>query len=326
MSWDSWQIRRKNKLLRLTLVLGISWTLFSGTLLSGHQASVVTQEQNNAINNYPSPNFSCHNLTWIPESVLSVNSKPLWVASFPGSGAEMFRSLIGSFTGGVPGASIYENDHVNESCHQQVATCKTHWPVLPMHSPLQYKEHFQPHAILLLRNPLTAFPSRLNHLWERNHKVGFHTEQAPENNWNRWIKRNLNVQLQKYKQFIYAWTNSSFHYKVTLFLPYEGLTDRSHGQEWIQRVKRVLLMSSVRVAHSDIILRCLWQNALFDRPKLKRAEHKYVPGYTEIQRSKMLEIMDELLVETKAFVELYDILRGYKEVIQTDTRVIQPAT
>jgi hypothetical protein len=192
-----------------------------------------------------------------------------------------------------------------------------------MHAPLEYKEHFQSQAILLLRSPLTAFPSRLNHLWEQNHQVGFHTKQAPENTWNRWIKLNLDTQLHKYKSFVLAWSNSSFHYNITLYLPYEGLTDRDHGQEWTPRVGKVLQMANIRVAHPNV-LECLWRYTLFEQPKRKRAHHSYVPGYTQKQHAKLLQMMDELLEETQDIAELHHILHGYRETIQTETRVLVP--
>ena len=161
---------------------------------------------------------------------------PLWIPSFPGSGAEMVRSLLFELTDHrFLGGSIYEKDEYPVSCFDGGAiTCKTHWPVLSHQSPLPLHTHnnnnninknnsnsnkednktyslsssqhfFHNQTILLVRNPFTAIPSRFNHLWERTHGLSFHSQQAPEAKWNQWIQRNFPIQSTKYKEFVQTW-------------------------------------------------------------------------------------------------------------------------
>lgn len=288
------------------------------------------------------------------------HNKPVWVASFPGSGAEMFRLLVESITGGMPGWSIYDSDHpaqTNGTCLSvHAATCKTHWPVLRLHpppapptimkQPLQHEssasapDHeyydsypYHPYAMVLLRNPAKAFPSRLNHQWEINNKAGFHSQQAPERAWNRWIAHSLQGQMDKYKELILTWTNTPNRTmeslslppppSVALFVPYEGLTSWTQGAHWTEQVANVLRSANSRVAQSFEDLECLWKSSMFEHPTMKRAEHTYQPGYTAKQHAKLVRMMDELLELTQEDrPDVWKILQGYRISIVNDTRII----
>jgi hypothetical protein len=270
-------------------------------------------------------------------SVSTTSIKPIWVASFPGSGAEMFRQVIETITYGVyKGWSIYDDDveastthtHNATACHSlRAATCKTHWPVLPHHSPSSeplYKQQYASQAIVLLRNPRAAFASRLNHLWELQHNVAFHSQQAPEKAWNRWIARNFQQQIAKYKLLIQTWAQHP-HYNVSLYLPYEGLTDPNKGPQWTQRVRQLLQHQQ----HAQLVanasqIPCLWRLAVLEQPRVKRQGHSYSPGYTTHQKQAMLQMMDELLGEVAVahnLPSLVKILSDYRQDIATHTRI-----
>ena len=213
-----------------------------------------------------------------------IQHKPMFVPSFPGSGAELFRTLIQALTGGIQGWSVYDDVEppYYESCHSLYAiTCKTHWPVLEQKSPRLefFVKNYDPTVILLVRNPMAAFPSRLNHLWETNTRTKEHSTQAPERAWNRWISTTFDVQISKYYEFILSWLLQNHNkqnqnqttipvngvpnpysttggdvdettaaaalitpspYKVALFLPYEGLVNREDGPNWSHQVVRAL--------------------------------------------------------------------------------------
>jgi hypothetical protein len=162
---------------------------------------------------------ACQGLTYTSPPV---QHRPIWIASYTGSGAEMVRDLVQALTGGLVGGSVYtKRDPPFMDCiTSQAATCKTHWPILPVHSPLLVT-----HAIVLVRNPIHAFASRLNHLylWEVKTETGEHTRQALERAWNQWIQKHWKHQLEKYHELIHTWTNTSFPYKVELILAYEDL-------------------------------------------------------------------------------------------------------
>lgn len=241
---------------------------------------------------------ACTSIQWTQPDTAKVN-KPIWVASFPGSGAEMFRLFVESITGGELGWSIYDNDHPagNETCVEiRAATCKTHWPVLPKEAPTSAQNLLLYHsqAIVLLRNPVTAFPSRLNHQFEIVNRRGYHTQQAPEKVWNRWIRQHIQGEIQAYQSFVSMWQNATLP-SVALFVPYEGLTDPLVGLLWAERVTRVLREANHRVPTESSALQCLWKRSIFDQPKRKRANHSYQAGYTTQEQRRLEGMMEDLL-------------------------------
>uniref|UniRef100_UPI004055CC9E hypothetical protein n=1 Tax=Candidatus Electrothrix sp. TaxID=2170559 RepID=UPI004055CC9E len=259
-------------------------------------------------------NNPCHNATWI-QPINPASSKPIWVASFPGSGAEMFRSFIESITGGEPGWSIYDTDHPgNQTCTEiHAATCKTHWPVLPM-SPPTFQSNlvlYHDQAIVLLRNPLHAFPSRLNHQFEVINRRGYHTQQAPENVWNRWIRQHIHGQVDAYKDFVSTWTNATSPPFVALYVPYEGLVHPDTGWVWAKRIAHVLKDAHHAVPADQATLRCLWKLSILDRPTRKRAKHSYKPGYRWEEYQQLQALMDDIAQKAVQNTELYKILNEY---------------
>jgi hypothetical protein len=293
------------------------------------------------------------------------------VASFPGSGAEMFRQVIETITlGRSKGWSIYDGgtdagDNQNATttttttCHSlHAATCKTHWPVLPQHSPSSsiYRQQYAPQAIVLLRNPAAAFSSRFNHLWELRRSIKFHSQQAPEKAWKKWIAKNFQQQWIKYQLLIQTWATDP-HYHVSLYIPYEGLTDPVKGPQWTQRVAQLLQDQQQYhddnhtnpttheihqvVAHASDIP-CLWRLAVLEQPRVKRQGHAYVPAYTTKQQQALLQMMDELIVmststqqqqqvaadanhhhhSSSSLSSLVQILSHYRQEIATHTRIV----
>lgn len=281
----------------------------------------------------------CKDLTYTSPSI---PHKPVWIASYPGSGAEMVRDLVQALTGGLGGGSVYvQRDPPYMDCRSaNAATCKTHWPVLPMHSPLLLNETsadgYSPTAIVLLRNPIHAFPSRLNHLWEVKTNMGEHTRQAPERAWNQWIQKSWKQQVDKYFELIHTWTNESFPLQVELLLAYEDLISQESspsetnplGAQTAQKLVDVLKRSNVRVVQGKGKVACLWRHTVIQKPKKKRAAHAYTPGYTKAQKDRILDRMETDLLRvggrsSPVEQELLRLFQQYKETIQNSTRIIE---
>jgi len=334
----------------------------NATESTNHRAAIESTISNTITLEAVPPNSigSCHNLSWwtttvspllgsssnnnAVKSLLSHDRPPktIWVASFPGSGAEMFRKLIEALTGGLPAWSVYTKDNPNQtlSCLEvHAATCKTHWPVLsfkPISFPNQTKttqQHdnngvdetsFHSQAIVLLRNPLSAYPSRFNHQWELKHNVGYHVRQAPERAWNNFAKRNFPHQQESYAQFVSTWanlssslsslssdntvtnssSNNSNSHRVALFVPYEGLIDPSQGPFWVRKILKVLHEAGTRHVSDNGDHRndndndsatCLWKDVIFNRPTMKRAPHTYTPGFTKEQSDQLHRMLTNVL-------------------------------
>jgi len=102
-------------------------------------------------------------------------------ASFPGSGSEMNRMLVGAVSG-IRSASQYKDKlspiagrYKSEEQLYNFLIVKTHWPSLGA-KPI---ESFN-RAIVLIRDPLDAMPSYLNWMYEnQERKEENHSIQAP---------------------------------------------------------------------------------------------------------------------------------------------------
>jgi len=102
-------------------------------------------------------------------------------ASFPGSGSEMNRMLVGAVSG-VRSASQYKDKispiagrYKSEEQLYNFLIVKTHWPSLGA-KPI---ESFN-RAIVLIRDPLDAMPSYINWMYEnQERKEDNHSIQAP---------------------------------------------------------------------------------------------------------------------------------------------------
>jgi hypothetical protein len=274
-------------------------------------------------------NGNCQTLNWT-QPVQKQTVKPVWVASFPGSGAEMFRLFVESITAGAPGWSIYDSDHPgNQTCTQvNAATCKTHWPVLSKEPPTAVHNQGRYHskAILLLRNPANAFPSRLNHQFEIINRRGFHTQQAPEKVWNRWIRQHAAGEVRAYYHFLRTWLNSSLP-SVGLVVPYEGLTNPQTGLFWATKIVDILHDAHHIVPTDSKSLGCLWRKSIFNKPQRKRAEHTYQPGYRPADHQRLQRLIEELLRDVtnkEEDLELFNILQGYHVTLanHTQTRIL----
>jgi hypothetical protein len=240
----------------------------------------------------------------------------------------MFRLFVESITGGEPGWSIYDTDHPgNQTCTQiKAATCKTHWPVLPKEPPIRddNQELYHSRAIVLMRNPANAFPSRLNHQFETINRRGYHTQQAPEKVWNRWIRRHIHGEVRAYRNFVQTWQNATVP-SVALFVPYEGLTDPNTGLFWASRVANVLREAHYRTPEDTKALECLWKQSIFDNPNRKRAAHSYRAGYRPEDHDRLQQLMKELMSDvnlSKKGKNLADILNAYNSSIANATETL----
>jgi hypothetical protein len=160
-------------------------------------------------------------------------------------------------------------------------------------------------------------------LWEINNHVAFHSQQAPERAWDRWIARHFDQQIAKYKLLVLTWANHP-HYNVSFYLPYEGFTDPHTGPQWTQRVGQLLQEQHVQVADASHIP-CLWRPAVLEQPRVKRQRHSYSPGYTASQKQALLQMMDELLQGVTHIPSLVEIISDYRQDIANShnhTRIV----
>jgi hypothetical protein len=213
--------------------------------------------------------------------------KPLWVPGFPGSGSELFRTLVEKMTGmRTAGPHPLERKSRSKAeCWNQYATYKTHCPIgRPCPDP-STKHQYHTNSILLLRNPQSAIPSYINFLWEadqykkqqqRQQQAGSgntsnnrlqspnttqhtHNRQAPMEYWIRQRDASLVLYLKQWKRTLHYWT-STFPaaadaavavaqpvHPASLVVPYEHLVHAEQGPLLLQQVAKELQQAHVPV-------------------------------------------------------------------------------
>jgi hypothetical protein len=287
------------------------------------------------------------NCSLLPESI--VTTKPMWVASFPGSGAELFRELITSITGQPTAEGAYQGD-----CHDAV-TCKTHWPTMSggrFQDPMQSsspppsrsssslssaslsKTHYGTSSILLLRNPRHALPSWYNQVYETRVGAELHSQQAPQKSWERWRggtaaqskSFKLEYRMEQWKDLILYWlalAENNDYYHVDLIVPYEKLVHESTGPSILQKVANVLSKEKVSTVAEAADIPCLWKYTVQEKKSMKRSSHRYEPAYTWRHQQQMLGMLDEVMDKVSHLPELVQIIKGYRQDVQHNMLIEQ---
>ena len=270
------------------------------------------------------------NCSLLPES--KVSTKPLWVASFPGSGAELFRELVTTITGQPTAEGAYQGD-----CHDAV-TCKTHWPTMSggkfqdpamqsSSSSFRFKQPYGKSTILLLRNPRHALPSWYNQVYEVRVGAALHSKQAPQASWERWRGNKpksymLRNRMEQWKDLILYWIRHH-DYHVDLIVPYEKLVHPTTGPAMLQKVANVLSQEKVSTIAEPADIPCLWKYTVQDKKSMKRSSHKYEPAYTLRHQKQMLDMLDEVIDKVSHLPELVQIIKGYRQDVQHNMLIEQ---
>ena len=171
-------------------------------------------------------------------------------------------------------------------------------------------------AFLLLRHPAAALPSYRNFLYEVNHHIPDHSQQAPEADWIEWRDRRFHRDLQRWVNMIRTWyginndtdsdKNHSSHSvdvppRVTLLIPYEDLVqspaivERIHAQ-LAQKLNRTS-DDAPPLTLNLTDMKCAWQHYVVDRPGKKRITHGYKPTFTRSQYQQMRDALVQLQMQ-----------------------------
>ena len=279
--------------------------------------------------------------------------KPIWVPSFPGSGAELFRELITGITlkPTVDGA-------LKDVCMQastskdSVVTCKTHWPTLNYSSKFQdpkhkhFKKYYSKDVIVLIRNPMNAIPSWYNQIYETRTTQTYHSKGAPLKSWNKWMVKHNQIfaKVQQWRDMILFWLNqdnpedndNGVYYKVAAFVPFESLIDTTTGPSLIANLIQPVLQKNGVDTLEDI--QCIWKYCVVTRSDMKRSHGtNYHPGFLSGHQRMFLDAIDKVTaavvaklkrhVDDQNFLEplqlLLDTLHNYRKRIEDHFVLVQ---
>eukprot|EP00538_Stauroneis_constricta_P006802 CAMPEP_0119550164 /NCGR_PEP_ID=MMETSP1352-20130426/3727_1 /TAXON_ID=265584 /ORGANISM="Stauroneis constricta, Strain CCMP1120" /LENGTH=406 /DNA_ID=CAMNT_0007595921 /DNA_START=47 /DNA_END=1267 /DNA_ORIENTATION=- len=266
-----------------------------------------------------------------------VEYKGFWVPGFPGSGSEMFISIINAMTG-LDGSNVYLG------CNPHCATCKSHFPretdkFVPNAG--IYRNKFQKNAWLLLRNPTKSIPSFENFNYESVHKLLHHKKQMPEAAWKQIRKREFSRDLDLWGRTIKWWmrgTNAANElstiphpevdnpFNISLIIQYEKMISPIHGPLILQEIAAELQGANIPVPIDLPAIEadagdhihpwsCFWaQIVLSPKSNTKRSsEGRYTPSYTATHQAAFLATFDELIARYTELSPRYDIVPILKE-------------
>lgn len=156
--------------------------------------------------------------------------KPVFAASYPGSGARMTWNLIEALTGIVTG-----DDWNSNGWGKRVVSVKTHYPHAHGKK-LEWESEIE-RAFVVVRNPVKAIPSFHNFLYEFQNKLENHSLRAPVNEWIRWRDSAFSAEVKEWRKHIEYYMNG-FAPDKRLVVPYEDLTSEATGPQVSRQMVR----------------------------------------------------------------------------------------
>jgi len=187
--------------------------------------------------------------------------KPMFQASYPGSGSEMMRDVLESITGIKTAETTRRTD---------VIVVKTYYPY--RHFDLQpgIMNRDMKKVILLLRYPLHAIASNFNHIYWNEHNLD-HNKQPPIQAWDKWRDEHFEKELKSWAAHLNFWTQN-FKPSHRLVVDYESLTDDDKGPRDVTRlsffIKSTYNEGTVNPAPA-FTLPCLWYRAVKMKDEIK---------------------------------------------------------
>jgi len=164
------------------------------------------------------------NCTITPTKEVTPDDSPIFIASFPGSGARMSWKLVEGLTG-KPTGDEWDSNELGKN----VVAVKTHWPHPTHGHKLDWADEIE-RVLVLMRNPLAAIPEFHNFIYsytlEGNDEL--EVKIAPKDLWMQWRDSNFNQQLFLWRSSLQYWLEK-YSAKDRLVIPFERLTNELDG-------------------------------------------------------------------------------------------------
>jgi len=233
----------------------------------------------------------------------------VYSASYPGSGAELFRAVIEAISGLTSSEVYSKNKNLN-----QHFLIKTHGPLLEHWANKLEVEPKQ--AVYLIRNPLWSLPSYFNFEYEQKNKLPDHSAQAPEEKWLEWRDKNFSTKFKQWQEHVDYWASHKEPDDMFI-ISYEDLTAYETGPLWTHRVGRFLeSKTGVSMAQANRV-GCLWNTVVKGGKSKKRGTKTYTPNFSAEQLDEMERVLQELQQEHgRKFQTLQETLEGYIKSVQ----------
>lgn len=249
------------------------------------------------------------------------STKPIWFAAAAHKMSDrLHKTLINTMTG-LPtgGKSFIASGRGLKHCigNGQTATC-----LAGDIDPNRFD--FYEKYIIHVRNPMTGFPAGYNL------KSMLYRQLVGQNTIEEWrgVRDKYGYgMIEEFSTSISNWNSSKFD--VGMYLVHEDLLDIDKGVETLKKVRSFLAEAGFQVVPEDE-LSCVWylsigKETIENFHKFGYEYSDYFPGYTEEQKRKFLEDMNEYRKKLDTDSELVGIIDRYISDMETKTVIDIPA-
>lgn len=175
--------------------------------------------------------------------------EPVWLSSYPGSGAKLGWNLVQALSGYVTG----DEHMLNGAALDHVVSIKSHWPH-PRGSPnVDDMIESVPRAVLLLRHPMNSIATFFTYLYEREHGDTL----PPLEDWMVWRNAHAAEQVDIWARFVDYWL-SRYRVDHRMIISYEGLTDYQGGVPTARALAKFLNEGQGVTTIDDESVPCVW--------------------------------------------------------------------
>ena len=173
---------------------------------------------------------------------------------------------------------------------------------------------------------MTSFPATYN---AKSTKYSGTVGQLPEENWREARDDWFEGMIELWKKTIVTWKETK-NYDVGMYFVYEDLYDMKKGPLLMKNLRSFLIEAGFNVA-SEHELNCIWYNAVGEENlrrfrKLRYDYEDYIPGFTSIQKERILQELEDTKQKFTNDTQLVEILDRYIGEINSRLKIDVPAT
>jgi len=227
---------------------------------------------------------ACH----IPPKAKRTNvTEPLYIASYPGSGSTLMNYVVEALTG-IKTIEHGGNCGPPETPYDYMAI-KTHYP---FNCGGKWEDEGFSRAVVLIRNPMDALPSKASRQYESDENAKRHSAQAPEEYWTEWRDKNFATHLKLWEELIYYWFDN-YDAANRIFIPYEQLVSKESGPAMTLELSRFLHKtgpSMLRREETD----CVWDVVVAGERNNIHRKSEYQPNFSLEQYNAISEVLSRL--------------------------------
>jgi hypothetical protein len=175
-----------------------------------------------------------------------IPDKPLWMPSFPASGAasaskqgDIMKPIVNALSGLNAGSKNYHMSMRNRlkrckalaGISNPTAVCTNGHPMTPI-VPESQTQEFDSRVIFVIRNFRDVYPA-----FHNDKAIAYHGAkgQVDQDEWRKFRDQYLSASFEEWKNTIMTWRSMEY-YRIGMYLPFETILDPQKGPSLLQRL------------------------------------------------------------------------------------------